>query len=658
MLGVVVVLSTVLVPVILASLRGCPADCFCDYTIHHVHCSNVGNVSWSQFWTDMPMDVERADIRGGEVGVIKPPPKTVDTFEYLTELSIEECEVLSLVPGAFEHLPALKELRLSYNNISRVNSSHFITLDKLEVLDISHNQLISLHEKTLRNLTALQILDLSYNELSSLPLGVLRFLNQLSQVDLSHNRIQYIHPNTFMDLLNLQILNLQDNLLNTLHDATFQNLSLSTVYLSENPWECHCGIAWLVEELKDNPAYIDVEKILCQLPYALNGKKVSSLDLALLSCDVPSVMSYPDNQTVQYMHSTHLHCNVSNQSPYSIYWITPRGIVVHPDHRRFLPPTVTEFSHRLSFDAGPSFWEASVEALANGTLLIKNFRMYFVGEYTCVAENPSGFVMVSARLDIYSILNSVMAFSTMLGYSIAIGFLVAGIIIGALRMCAEKHCKCCKPVPNKSISTEVNDAVNTMNETAASIDDYFREKHWSNEGTYYYEYDHTFRSPSLSPRMSPMKCVTPAEYEDEDGLAPPHLTDDIKELLIMVRASLRHGLESGTENLRTYTSAIRENSAQHLEHMRERASTLRNTFRESGTHTLQRMRTSSAAQYANRARTGVAMGLEQVKSHVQSMKELCGTGGDLGGQTVSVVSMETDVDSQESKQVVKSMTLI
>ncbi len=50
---------------------------------------------------------------------------------------------------------------------------------------------------------------------------------------------------------------------------------------------------------------------------------------------------------------------------------------------------------RLMYNGGPSYWEASVEALANGSLLIHNFRAFFSGEYTCVAENPKGMAAVS-----------------------------------------------------------------------------------------------------------------------------------------------------------------------------------------------------------------------------------------------------------------------
>ena len=46
----------------------------------------------------------------------------------------------------------------------------------------------------------------------------------------------------------------------------------------------------------------------------------------------------------------------------------------------------------------------------------------------------------------------------------------------------------------------------------------------------------------------------------------------------------------------------------------------------------------------------------QMKSHVQSMKELCGT-SDMQ-QTVSIASVQTDVDSQEVTEIVKKTTFV
>ena len=79
------------------------------------------------------------------------------------------------------------------------------------------------------------------------------------------------------------------------------------------------------------------------------------------------------------------------------------------------------------------------------------------------------------------------------------------------------------------------------------------------------------------------------------------------------------------------------------------------TIKESGSQYATTIRTSTG-QYAQRVRVGVQLGVEQVKYHVQSMKELCGT-GDIN-QTVSTVSISTNVDNQETTEVIKSITVV
>ena len=649
----------VLCPTLLLASE-CPMSCFCDYMIQEVRCNNVGNISWTRFYRDLPANVEQLSIRDGDFDEIPEPSRKLRPFLNLKSLKIADSSINSLEPGAFRLFPLLQELNLAHNNISKINASHFSGLEELKVLNLSNNELREIETKTFHNWTNLEVLDLSYNDLNTIP--PMEAMNNLHKIDLSYSNIKYIHPNTFADLSSLDVLNLRGNMLDTLHIATFANATVQEMYLARNPWDCHCGITWLVEEQHLSDIYKDSDDIVCQAPVKFFNQKVKDLDPAALYCDSPSVFSTSNNQSIQYLHSTVLDCNAS--TPASVYWITPRGILVHPNHRRWLPPTITEYAHRLTYNGQPTHWQASIEALGNGSLLVSKFRMYFAGKYTCVAENPEGVDSQTVILEIYTVMNTVMEAATLLGYSMAIGCLIMGIIIGATRMCLERHCKCCKP-PEKPPSIEDKD---TSDETTAHVrHDLFDERHWTDDRPYQYDYDPTMRSPSLSPRMSPIKCVTPAEYvedydEDEDGLAPPHLTDDIKELLILVRASLRHRLESGTERVRT---VMHDNAT--VEHIRERARTLQQSLRTTGTNlresstlTLQRWR-SNSYQYASRARTGITVGFEQAKTHVQSMKEFCGTGGEPGGsgmQTVSIRSMETDVDSNESKEIVKSVTIL
>jgi hypothetical protein len=56
-------------------------------------------------------------------------------------------------------------------------------------------------------------------------------------------------------------------------------------------------------------------------------------------------------------------------------------------------------------------------------------------------------------------------------------------------------------------------------------------------------------------------------------------------------------------------------------------------------------------------KAGVVLGVETVKSHVQSIREFCGT-GDMGNQTISMISMETNLDTNVTSEVIKSVTTV
>ena len=70
-----------------------------------------------------------------------------------------------------------------------------------------------------------------------------------------------------------------------------------------------------------------------------------------------------------------------------------------------------------------------------------------------------------------------------------------------------------------------------------------------------------------------MLCI--AVDDDDELYGPPHLTDDIKELLVAVRGSLRHGMDAGMQRMRHGATNMRELSAKQVEQMRERAQQMR-----------------------------------------------------------------------------------
>ena len=139
-----------------------------------------------------------------------------------------------------------------------------------------------------------------------------------------------------------------------------------------------------------------------------------------------------------------------------------------------------------------------------------------------------------------------------------------------------------------------------------------------------------------------------------------------RETLEDVRFRLHKSVEKQKEKIRTRAQRVKESSSQYMQNIKETGTIKMQTIKESstqyvknirssGTHAIQGIR-SSSTQYAHRVRAGVVMGVEQVKYHVQSMKEFCGT-GDIG-QTISTVSISTNVDVGDRSEVIKQITYV
>ncbi len=176
--------------------------------------------------------------------------KQLDDLSFLDYMP--DLEILDLSGNSITNVPALsnltqlKELDLSYNNISQIV---ILNIPSLEILDLMDNQLTDI--SGLSNLTSLLELDLMVNQISDItPLSQLtelkrlklnhnlisdatplKHLNQLEQLQLSSNQIQDI--SSLENLASLSLLSLRNNLITNLE--TIQNLSnLEGLYLSHN----------------------------------------------------------------------------------------------------------------------------------------------------------------------------------------------------------------------------------------------------------------------------------------------------------------------------------------------------------------------------------------------------------------------------------------
>ena len=82
----------------------------------------------------------------------------------------------------------------------------------------------------------------------TLPAGLFSGLTNLYKIEMRYTELNFIPPNWFDGLQGLQRINIYDNNLQTLPLGLFEGLSsLTYVRLYKNPWDCSCGLKWLLD---------------------------------------------------------------------------------------------------------------------------------------------------------------------------------------------------------------------------------------------------------------------------------------------------------------------------------------------------------------------------------------------------------------------------
>ena len=143
--------------------------------------------------------------------------------------------ITSLREGDFDGLVNLRELVLSYNQLSELPPNVFSDLDNLEVLLLDNNLLEALPANVFSGLSDLEFLWLNNNRLVNLPAKAFPNLSNLIFLWLHENRLTAIPDGVFSDLDDLLELTLSGNQLTSLPSGIFSGLtSLQRLFLKEN----------------------------------------------------------------------------------------------------------------------------------------------------------------------------------------------------------------------------------------------------------------------------------------------------------------------------------------------------------------------------------------------------------------------------------------
>ncbi|XP_013384809.1 leucine-rich repeat-containing protein 4C [Lingula anatina] len=637
------------------TVRTCPQQCSCHPMTRTVNCHRTNQTDMEAILNPMSHNTKELSIIGADFLSI---PSTFSQFRQLQSAIVIECHIQTIHPEAFYRLSKLKTLLLRHNDLSVLSHHLFHELELLEELDLSYNNIEVIPTDLFQHLHRLSRLNLKFNHIRSLPPSTFEGLSRLTLLDLSHNRLQYVHPTLFQGLNSLNIIYLDHNMLETISEETFQNMtSLQKVFLHTNPYDCNCGLRWLQQSLTgDVPSYVTYpyrDSVNCSTPHHLHNRQLYSLRPMDLVCKEPYVFEATEEVVTFVRTNVVLNCRATGYPKPSVVWKTPHGeLIVHHSYRNWLLPEQNTYHHSLNMRVPPYFMETSVHALSNGSLLIKSLRNYFVGKYQCIAVNPSGNSTHNMSVSLTSPLNSVIPMTLIIGGGVTGTFLLLSIIFGLFRMCIETLC--CNDKMEKGGSIESLSGspvrVSPLRRSPQRRSPPF--KYWSPEGSpkkYFYSTPYESCEDDAASWDEEGDDDYDSDNENKSGSA------DIRSTLEEVRGRLAKGVGKRMGQMRDGINNIKASSRQSLTHFREASSQRMQHIRQSSNLYMQQIRASSS-NAAYRVRQGVVLGVEQVKYHVKSMKELCGT-GDLG-QTISTVSIATDVDSQTTTEITTLHTFV
>lgn len=160
-----------------------------------------------------------------------------NTFENrnLKQLTLRNDIIEDIMPQAFENLPKLQILDLSFNNLEVIRKGVFINLT-ISTLKLSNNHVRSIEDNALQNLQKLKKLLLDSNQLRAIfILQILDHPETLEVLCLYNNSLANISNDMLKGLSNLQTLNLSFNHITIIEQHSFQQTpDLQTLLLSNN----------------------------------------------------------------------------------------------------------------------------------------------------------------------------------------------------------------------------------------------------------------------------------------------------------------------------------------------------------------------------------------------------------------------------------------
>ncbi|KAK6012896.1 leucine Rich repeat-containing domain protein [Ostertagia ostertagi] len=161
-------------------------------------------------------------------------------------------------------LTSLNVLTMNHNKLTNIDFRRLP--EGLTDLSLRNNYITTVHyvPQSARNLRRI---DLSGNQLDFIVgSGSVNMLPpSLKQADLSHNQITFIQEGALGHMKELALLDLKGNRLTELKEGSLSGpQNQLRMFLEGNPFQCHCGLQWLLHvKTKTAPIVLDLPTLTC-----------------------------------------------------------------------------------------------------------------------------------------------------------------------------------------------------------------------------------------------------------------------------------------------------------------------------------------------------------------------------------------------------------
>ncbi|XP_053413664.1 polycystin-1 isoform X4 [Nycticebus coucang] len=127
----------------------------------------------------------------------------------------------------------------------------------------------------------------------------LRIPADATALDISHNLLRVLDIGLLANLSALVELDISNNEISTLEEGIFTNLfNLSEINLGGNPFECDCGLVWLVRWVEEQQIHVvQPEAATCAGPGPLAGQPLLGIPSQDGSCGEEYIACLPDNSS-------------------------------------------------------------------------------------------------------------------------------------------------------------------------------------------------------------------------------------------------------------------------------------------------------------------------------------------------------------------------